>query len=30
MCKHCKTNDFVGTIFYPELCISCIIKLEKK
>jgi hypothetical protein len=24
------TTDFVGTIFYPNLCIACIIKLGKK
>ena len=25
-CKNCNTADFVGTIFYPNLCIPCIIK----
>ena len=29
-CKNCNTTDFVGTIFYPTLCIPCIIKLGKK
>ena len=29
-CKNCNTTDFVGTIFYPNLCIPCIIKLGKK
>ena len=28
-CKNCNTTDFVGTIFYPNLCIPCIIKLKK-
>jgi len=29
-CENCNTTDFVGTIFYPKLCIPCIIKLGKK
>jgi hypothetical protein len=29
-CDNCGTDNFVGTIFYPLLCISCIIKLKKR
>ena len=29
-CDNCNTDKFVGTIFYPTLCIPCIIKLRKK
>jgi hypothetical protein len=29
-CDNCNTDNFVGTIFYPTLCIACIIKLGKK